>query len=78
MGEVVDDDALTISANGAELARLDRADLQKAWTEVSWQIARGRDNPACADSEFARIERKEDTASSRRPPSTSMKTSPLR
>lgn len=61
VGEVVDDDALTISANGAELARLDRADLQKAWTEVSWQIARGRDNPACADSEFARIERKEDT-----------------
>ena len=37
VGEVVDDDALTISANGAELARLDRADLQKAWTEVSWQ-----------------------------------------
>lgn len=61
VGEVVDDDALTISANGAELARLDRADLQKAWTEVSWQIARGRDNPACADSEFARLERKEDT-----------------
>lgn len=61
VGEVVDDDALTISANGAELARLDRADLQKAWTEVSWQIARGRDNPACADSEFVRIERKEDT-----------------
>ena len=61
VGEVVDDDALTISANGAELAQLDRADLQKAWTEVSWQIARGRDNPACADSEFARIERKEDT-----------------
>lgn len=61
VGEVVDDDALTISANGAELARLDRADLQKAWTEVSWQIARGRDDPACADSEFARIERKEDT-----------------
>lgn len=61
VGEVVDDNALTISANGAELARLDRADLQKAWTEVSWQIARGRDNPACADSEFARIERKEDT-----------------
>lgn len=61
VGQVVDDDALTISANGAELARLDRASLQKAWTEVSWQIARGRDNPACADSEFARIERKEDT-----------------
>ena len=61
IGEIAGDDALTISANGAEIVKLDRADLQKAWTEVSWQIARGRDNPACADSEFARIDRKEDT-----------------
>lgn len=61
IGEVVDDDALTICAGGEALAKLDRAELQTAWTEVSWQIARGRDNPACADSEFARIGRKEDT-----------------
>ena len=26
-------------------------DLQQAWDEVSWRIARLRDNPACADSE---------------------------
>jgi phosphoribosylformylglycinamidine synthase len=31
-----------------------RAELQSAWSEVSWQIARLRDNPACADAEFAR------------------------
>lgn len=27
--------------------------LQQAWDEVSWRIARQRDNPACADSEHA-------------------------
>lgn len=61
VGEVTNDDTLTIKANDTDVAKLARVDLQKAWTEVSWQIARGRDNPACADSEFARIERAEDT-----------------
>jgi phosphoribosylformylglycinamidine synthase len=28
-------------------------DLQQAWDTVSWQIARLRDNPACADAEHA-------------------------
>jgi len=28
-------------------------DLQQAWDAVSWQIARLRDNPACADAEHA-------------------------
>jgi phosphoribosylformylglycinamidine synthase len=28
-------------------------DLQQVWDEVSWRIARQRDNPACADSEHA-------------------------
>jgi phosphoribosylformylglycinamidine synthase len=32
-----------------------RAELQQAWSEVSWRIARMRDNPACADAEYARI-----------------------
>jgi phosphoribosylformylglycinamidine synthase len=27
--------------------------LQRAWDEVSWRIARQRDNPACADAEHA-------------------------
>ncbi|WP_295849975.1 phosphoribosylformylglycinamidine synthase [uncultured Xylophilus sp.] len=29
------------------------ADLHQVWDSVSWQIARERDNPACADSEHA-------------------------
>lgn len=32
-----------------------RADLQRAWQETSHAIQRLRDNPACADSEFAMI-----------------------
>jgi len=28
-------------------------DLQQAWDTVSWQIARARDNPSCADAEHA-------------------------
>ena len=31
-----------------------RAELQKAWSETSWRIARLRDNPDCADQEYAR------------------------
>ncbi|MGE5336921.1 MAG: phosphoribosylformylglycinamidine synthase, partial [Gemmatimonadota bacterium] len=31
-----------------------RSELQQAWSEVSWRIARLRDNPDCADAEFAR------------------------
>jgi phosphoribosylformylglycinamidine synthase len=30
--------------------------LQKMWTNTSYQIARLRDNPACADSEFAQLD----------------------
>ena len=30
-------------------------DLQQQWDEVSWRIARGRDNPAAADSEHAAV-----------------------
>jgi phosphoribosylformylglycinamidine synthase len=30
-----------------------RAELQQTWSEVSWRIARLRDNPACADAEYA-------------------------
>ena len=31
-----------------------RSELQKVWSETSWRIARLRDNPGCADQEFAR------------------------
>ncbi len=31
------------------------SDLQQAWDEVSWRMARLRDNPSCADSEHAAV-----------------------
>ena len=31
-----------------------RSELQKVWSETSWRIARLRDNPDCADQEYAR------------------------
>ncbi|MFP5394319.1 MAG: phosphoribosylformylglycinamidine synthase subunit PurQ, partial [Gammaproteobacteria bacterium] len=32
-----------------------RSSLHRLWSETSWRIARLRDNPACADSEYARL-----------------------
>lgn len=61
VGEVTDGDALEIHAHGEKLFEESRGELQKAWTEVSWQIARMRDNPACADQEYARCTMEDDT-----------------
>lgn len=61
IGEVTSDDKLHIEAHGSELYAEARGELQKAWTEVSWQIARMRDNPACADQEYARCTDENDT-----------------
>ncbi len=33
-----------------------RVELQTAWSDTSWRIARLRDNPDCADAEYRRIE----------------------
>lgn len=57
VGVVTDTDALEIEGVGA----FERVAMQEAWTEVSHEIARGSDNPACADQEFARIADKADT-----------------
>ena len=61
IGAPKNDDRFVILSNGKEIFSDTRASLQKAWSEVSWQIARNRDNPACADAEYARIENPEDT-----------------
>ena len=41
-----------------------RETLQKMWTNTSYQIARLRDNPACADSEFALLDNLSDVGMS--------------
>lgn len=61
IGEINNEDRLIINAHGQTLFTGDRGALQQAWTQVTWQIARRRDNPACADSEYARALNKEDT-----------------
>ena len=53
IGEPNSSEVLQVSAYGEVLLAEKRTDLMAAWCEVSHAIARGRDNPACADSEFA-------------------------
>ncbi len=42
---------MEVSAGGTSLLKADLRDLHQAWDEVSWRIARLRDNPESADSE---------------------------
>ena len=48
-------DRLVITVDDETLFDQPRTDLQRAWQETSHAIQRLRDNPACADSEFALI-----------------------
>ena len=48
-------DSLSISANGKVLFDQPRAQLQALWSETSYRIQSLRDNPACAEQEFAAI-----------------------
>ena len=52
IGSINEDDAFVVNAGGTNFVNAKRTDLMKAWSEVSHEIARRRDNPACADSEF--------------------------
>ncbi|MBK1647356.1 phosphoribosylformylglycinamidine synthase [Rhabdochromatium marinum] len=38
-----------------EWLQADSAELQRLWSETSWQMQRLRDHPQCADEEFSRI-----------------------
>ena len=52
IGSINVDDAFVVNAGGTNFVNEKRTDLMKAWSEVSHEIARRRDNPECADSEF--------------------------
>ncbi|UNI16003.1 Phosphoribosylformylglycinamidine synthase [Purpureocillium takamizusanense] len=52
--------SLTIRHAGATFATLGRAEMQQWWSKTSYEMQRLRDNPACADSEFATIADSED------------------
>ncbi len=55
IGQPNDRDDIEIYRDAKKVYSATRVLLQRAWTEVSWRIARLRDNPACADSEFEAI-----------------------
>jgi phosphoribosylformylglycinamidine synthase len=48
-------EALTITWQGTKVFSESRIALEQAWSDVSYRLQQRRDNPACADSEFAQI-----------------------
>ena len=59
LGTINHSGSLKIVQNEQVIFNENRVDLQKAWSDTSYQIQKLRDNPACADSEFALIESEE-------------------
>ncbi len=55
IGHLNRDAQVRLILNGKPVFAEKRVDLHRAWSEVSHHIQRMRDNPACADQEYARI-----------------------
>lgn len=55
LGSLNTQDRLVLQHGGTTLLDEARTDLLAAWAETSHQLQRLRDNPACADSEFAEL-----------------------
>ncbi|MDU0809938.1 MAG: phosphoribosylformylglycinamidine synthase [Burkholderia sp.] len=52
IGTINDLDIIEVFRDAKKIYEAPRADLHRAWTNVSWRIARLRDNPTCADAEY--------------------------
>lgn len=52
IGKPNERDAIEIYRDAKKIYEAPRVELHRAWSEVSWRIARLRDNPACADAEY--------------------------
>ncbi|MDR5738422.1 MULTISPECIES: phosphoribosylformylglycinamidine synthase [unclassified Caballeronia] len=52
IGKPNERDAIEIYRDAKKIYDAPRVELHRAWSEVSWRIARLRDNPACADAEY--------------------------
>ena len=48
-------DEIRVTRNAKRVLREKRVDLQRAWSETSYQMQAMRDNPSCAQQEFDRI-----------------------
>jgi phosphoribosylformylglycinamidine synthase len=55
IGQLNNNDTVVLQHNGDPLFQAARADLQALWSEVSHHMQALRDNPKCADQEFALI-----------------------
>jgi phosphoribosylformylglycinamidine synthase len=49
------DDRLRVCANGSEIYAASRIELQRAWSETTFEMQRLRDHPQCAQQEYDRI-----------------------
>ncbi|WP_244813500.1 phosphoribosylformylglycinamidine synthase [Caballeronia sp. Lep1P3] len=52
IGKPNERDAIEVYRDAKKIFDAPRVELHRAWSEVSWRIARLRDNPACADAEY--------------------------
>ncbi|PLZ03713.1 phosphoribosylformylglycinamidine synthase [Burkholderia sp. WAC0059] len=52
IGQLNPRDTIEIYRDAKKIYEAPRAELQRTWSEVSWRLARLRDNPACADAEY--------------------------
>ena len=55
VGTLNDWDEIRVTRNAKRVLREKRVDLQRAWSETSYQMQMLRDNPDCAKQEFDRI-----------------------
>ena len=55
LGTITTDDRITISRGDRGLLSVSRVELQQAWSETTREMQAMRDNPECAQEEFARI-----------------------
>jgi phosphoribosylformylglycinamidine synthase len=55
IGKPTSGEDIVITRDAKEIFRQRRSELHQIWSKTSWQMARLRDNPACADAEYARI-----------------------
>ncbi|MCB1759651.1 MAG: phosphoribosylformylglycinamidine synthase, partial [Gammaproteobacteria bacterium] len=60
IGTVTAEQLITIQRGGRTIFSAGRAELQQFWSETSSRMQALRDNPACAEEEFARIADSED------------------
>ncbi|HUP96850.1 MAG TPA: phosphoribosylformylglycinamidine synthase [Usitatibacter sp.] len=56
IGHLNHDGQVRVIVNGKPLFAESRVELHRAWSEVTHHIQRLRDNPLCADQEYARIQ----------------------